>query len=148
LYLVASFGSGGETEKLGVYGGSLDSREETFLLPAKSTIAYAAPGFLLYLREGSLMAQPLDAKAMKISGEPVPVAERIRYFPQTSSALFSVSESGVLIYQTESSSALSELRWLDRSGKNLGSLGTAGDQANLRLSPDGKRVALDIIDHQ
>ena len=148
VYLVASFGSGGQQDKFGVYAGSLDSKEETFLLPAKSTIAYALPGVLLYLREGTLMAQPFDANATKVAGDPIPVAERIRYFPQTSSALFSVSANGLLIYQPESASALSELRWLDRTGKELGTLGTPGDQANPRISPDGKRVALDIIDHQ
>ena len=148
VYLVASFGSGGQQDKFGVYAGSLDSKEETFLLPAKSTIAYALPGVLLYLREGTLMAQPFDANATRVAGDPIPVAERIRYFPQTSSALFSVSANGLLIYQPESASALSELRWLDRTGKELGTLGTPGDQANPRISPDGKRVALDIIDHQ
>jgi Tol biopolymer transport system component len=78
----------------------------------------------------------------------VVVAENIQYFPQTAGALFSVSENGLLIYQVESTSVLSRLLWLDRSGREIGSLGTIDDQANPRISPDGKRVGLDITDHQ
>jgi Tol biopolymer transport system component len=40
------------------------------------------------------------------------------------------------------------LVWLDRAGREIGSLGTPGNQANPRLSPDGKRIALDIVDDQ
>ncbi|MGH9363953.1 MAG: protein kinase domain-containing protein, partial [Thermoanaerobaculia bacterium] len=49
LYLVASFG--GPKEKTGIYVGSLDSKEEKFLLPANSSVAYAPPGYLLFFRE-------------------------------------------------------------------------------------------------
>ncbi len=148
LYLVTSFGSGGERGKLGIYAGSLDSKEETFLLSAKSTVAYAPPGYLLFLRERNLLAQPFDEKGLRLTGDPLPMAEQIQYFPQTSHSLFSVSTNGLLVYQAESGSVLSRLVWLDRSGRETGSLGSPGDQANPRLSPDGKRVALDITDHQ
>jgi Tol biopolymer transport system component len=54
----------------------------------------------------------------------------------------------VLLYQSRSASGVSQLIWFDRSGKQTGSLGAAGDQSNPRISPDGKRVALNIIDLQ
>ena len=148
LYLIASFGSGAERERMGIYLRSLDSNEERLVVAAKSTLAYAAPGYLLFLRERHLVAQPFDARSLQITGDPFPVAENIQYFPQTSGALFSVSENGLLVYQAESSSVLSRLLWLDRSGREVGSLGAEGDLANPRISPDGKRVALDITDHQ
>jgi Tol biopolymer transport system component/predicted Ser/Thr protein kinase len=148
LYLVASFGSGEERARMGIYAGSLDSKEERFLLSAKSSMGFAAPGYLLYLRERNLLAQPFDGKSLRITGDPILVAEQVQYFPQTANALFSVSESGPLLYQAESAPVLARLVWLDRSGKEIGSLGTPGDQANPRISPDGKRVALNIIDHQ
>ena len=148
LYLVASFGSGEEKEKMGIYVRSLDSKEERLIVAAKSTLAYAAPGFVLFRRERHLVAQPFDAQRLRITGDPLLVAENIQYFPQTSGALFSVSENGLLVYQSESTSVLSRLLWLDRSGREIGSLGAVGDQANPRISPDGKRVALDITDHQ
>jgi len=146
LYLVASFG--GEREKTGIYVGSLDSKEEKFLLRANSSLAYAPPGYLLFLRERNLVAQPFNAKGIRITGDPLPVAEEIQFFPQTYSTLFSVSENGVLLYQDRSASGVSQLVWFDRSGKEVGSLGSTGNQANPRISPDGKRVALDITDPQ
>jgi serine/threonine protein kinase len=148
LFLVASFGSGEEREKMGVYAGSLDSKEEKFLLPAKSVMAYASPGYLLFLRERNLMAQPFDEKAVTISGDAIPVADTVQYFPQTANALFSVSQNGLLLYQAGSSQVLAQMVWIDRTGRELGPLGAPGDLANPRISPDGKRVAVDIIDHQ
>ena len=102
LYLVASFGSGEEKERMGIYVRSLDSKEERLIVVAKSTLAYAAPGFVLFRRERHLVAQPFDARSLRITGDPFLVAENIQYFPQTSGALFSVSENGLLVYQTES----------------------------------------------
>jgi Tol biopolymer transport system component len=149
LYLVVNFGSSrGDPEKMGIYVRSLDSKEEKFVVAAKSTLAYAPPGYLLFRRERNLVAQAFDAKSFRIAGEPFPVAENIQYFPQTSSALFSASENGLLVWGPESASVLSRLVWLDRSGREIGSLGTEGDLANPRISPDGARVALDITDHQ
>jgi Tol biopolymer transport system component len=146
LYTVTSFASGGQKEKIGIYAGSLDSKEEKLLLRANSSVAYASPGYLLFFRDGSLLAQPFDAKGLLITGDPIPVAEQIQYFPQTYQVLFSVSENGLLLYQPRSSSAGSRLLWFDRNGKEIGSLGAPGNQANPRISPDGKRVALDITD--
>jgi Tol biopolymer transport system component len=148
LYLVASFGSGEEREKMGIYAGSLDSKDEKFILPTKSTMSYAPPGFLLFLRERTLMAQAFDEKTLSLRGDPSPVADRILYFPQTANTLFSVSETGLLLYQSGSSQVLAQLTWLDRNGRELGTLGVPADLANPRISPDGKRVAADVIDHQ
>jgi serine/threonine protein kinase/WD40 repeat protein len=148
LYLVASFGSGEERAKMGVYSGSLDSKEEKFILPAKSTMAYSPPGYLLFLRERTLMAQAFDEKSLTVRGDAFPVADRIQYFPQTANTLFSVSNTGLLLYQSGSSQVLAQLTWLDRSGREVGSLGVPADLANPRISPDGKRVAVDVIDHQ
>ncbi|MFN2633734.1 MAG: protein kinase [Thermoanaerobaculia bacterium] len=147
LYLVATFASSGERDKMGVYAGSLDSREEKFLVRANSSMAYAPPGYLLFYREGNLFAQRFDAKALQVSGDPFPVAEQISYVPQTYWAFFSVSENQVLVHQARAAaSGFSQLVWFDRSGKALGSLGAPAYQANPRISPDGKRVALDIAD--
>jgi eukaryotic-like serine/threonine-protein kinase len=146
LYLVASFG--GEREKTGIYVGSLDSKEEKFLVRANSSLAYAPPGYLLFFRERNLMAQRFDAKTFRITGDPILVAEQIQFFPQTYFATFSVSDNGAVVYQDRSAAGVSQLAWFDRSGKQTGTLGTPGDQANPRISPNGKRVALDIVDPQ
>jgi Tol biopolymer transport system component len=148
LYMVSSFSSLGQKEKIGIYAASLDSKEETLLVRTNSNVAYAPQGFLLFSRERNLLAQPFDAKRLRITGDPLPVTEQIQYFPQHYGALFSVSENGVLLYQPRSASGVSQLTWFDRSGKQTGSLGAPGDQSNPRISPDGKRVAVNIIDSQ
>jgi eukaryotic-like serine/threonine-protein kinase len=146
LYLVASFG--GEREKTGIYVASLDSKEEKFLVRANSSLAYAPPGYLLFFRERNLMAQRFDPKTFRVTGDPFLVAEQIQFFPQTYFATFSVSDNGALVYQARSAAGVSQLAWFDRSGKQTGTLGAPGNQANPRISPDGKRVALDIVDPQ
>jgi eukaryotic-like serine/threonine-protein kinase len=151
VYSVTSFSSP-HKERVGIYAGSLDSKEEKFLLRANSRVAYApsfaraSEGYLLFFRDGSLLAQPFDAAGLRIRGDPTPVAEQIQYFPQTYEVLFSASENGLLLYQPRSASAESRLVWFDRTGKEIGFLGASGDRANPRISPDGKRVALDVTD--
>jgi Tol biopolymer transport system component len=94
------------------------------------------------------MALPFDANARRSTGEPLPVAESIQYFPQTQYGLFSASATGALVYQARTASGVSQLLWLDRSGRQIGTLGSPANQANPRISPDGSRVALDITDLQ
>src|SRR5262249_44537512 len=64
-FLYLSFFSGQEHDKMGIYVGSLDGSEEKLLVRADSSVAYAPPGFLLFYREGNLLAQPFDAKGMR-----------------------------------------------------------------------------------
>jgi len=111
-------------------------------------MAFAPPDFLLFLRERTLMAQAFDDKALVVRGDPLPVAEGILYFPQTANTLLSVSNTGLFAYQSGSSQVLAQLTWLDRGGREIGTLGGPADLANPRIAPDGKRVAVDVIDHQ
>ena len=48
-------------EKTGIFLGSLDSKEYSAVVPMKSGAIYASPGYVLYIQERSLMAQPYDA---------------------------------------------------------------------------------------
>jgi Tol biopolymer transport system component len=146
LFLIASFTSSAEQEKMGVYLGSLDHGEEKFLLRANSNMAFAPPDTILFLRERNLFAQHFDLEGFRVSGDPVPVAEQIQYFPQIFAGLFSASGSGSLLYQNQGGSTLGRLVWFDRAGKSLGAIGTPADQANPRLSPDGRRVSVSITD--
>jgi Tol biopolymer transport system component len=95
-------------------------------------------GWILILRDGTLMAQPFDPVGLKLVGEPVPVAERVGSTPPYGN--FSVSASGVLAYRTGSGGTM-QLTWLDREGKVLGLAGEPGQYLWLALSPDGQRAA-------
>jgi Tol biopolymer transport system component len=135
----------GRPEQSGAYVGSLDSKETKRLFPVLSNVTYAPPGYLLFAREGTLMAQRFDPVALTTSGESMPIVKAVSQDAVGMRASFSTSMDGVLAYggarQTRT-----ELRWFDRSGKSLGSLGRPGDSYNFRLSSDEKRVAADEFD--
>jgi Tol biopolymer transport system component len=142
LYLVRAQ----SPQNSGIYVGSLDSRETKRVSDVDATAAFASPGYLLFIREKVLMAQPFDPKALRTTGEPVVVGRDVQYVETWGSAAFASSDSGLLAYQGASPAAR-QLAWFDRSGKKLPTLGTDGEYAeDPRLSPDGSRVAVKRVD--
>ena len=111
----------------GIYLGSLDSPDRVRLLESDSTNALYVKGHIFYLRESTLMAQPFDARRLTLAGDPFPVADWIETLALNPAGIYSVSESGVLAYQTNRGLTGSELLWLNRSGKRVGKLGDTGD---------------------
>jgi Tol biopolymer transport system component len=111
-----------------------------------TSAAYAPPGYLLFLRDRTLMAQSFDADRLELTGEPFPVAEQVDRLGQGERyALFSVSETGVLVYRSGSSANV-QLIWFDRAGKQLGAVAPTGNYATPWLSPDEKRVAFGHVE--
>jgi dipeptidyl aminopeptidase/acylaminoacyl peptidase len=137
MYLVGSR----QREHTGLYVGSLDSKETKLLPGMDGRAVYAPPGYLLFARQRTLMAQPFDVDRLHITGEPFPIAERVGHSLKQRESLFSVSETGVLAYQ-DVASERRQLVWFDRGGIQLGLVGPAGVQSTVTLSPDAKRVAL------
>ena len=123
--------------------GSLDSSETKPFAPAQSMLVYAPQGYLLFLKDRTLMAQPFDAKAVKTTGEAMPLAEQIGT-DAAGLARFSISRDGVLAYRTGESGG--RLLWMDRSGKELDTLGDPADYQDPDFSPTGDRLAFDITD--
>jgi serine/threonine protein kinase/Tol biopolymer transport system component len=110
--------------------------------------AMYAQGHLLYLRDRTLMAQPFDPQRVETTGEAVPIAEGISTFQSPSRAAgFTVSATGLLVYTSSPASGNARLVWKDRQGKAVGTLGEAnGFVAEPALSPDGKHVAIAVLD--
>jgi eukaryotic-like serine/threonine-protein kinase len=137
-----------KVENTGVYIGALDSKETRQLLPNVLNAAYAPPGFLIFPRNETLMAQPFDANELKLTGEQVPVAEHVAFNSGLGRGSFSVSETGVLAFRT-GGGQIDQPLWFDRSGKQIGALSEPGVYFNLALSPfDEKQVAVDRTDSQ
>ncbi|MGI9168312.1 MAG: protein kinase domain-containing protein [Pyrinomonadaceae bacterium] len=139
------FVPGGQAESGGIYVGSLDAKETKRLLPTTLSAAYAPPGFLLFFRDETLMAQRFDADKLELTGEQFPVAEDVASNPGLGRGDFSVSENGVLAFRSGGSPSRQPL-WFDRGGNQVGSLGEAGLYFTLWLSPDDRRVAVDRLD--
>jgi Tol biopolymer transport system component len=142
LYLSVTADAG----KSGIYVASLDSKETRRLISAESNASYAPPGFLIYGRDETLMAQPFDAGKLRITGDPFPVAEHVRpsrFVP--SEFEFSVSQNGILVYSSGGSSNI-QLAWHNRDGKRLASVGEPDACRQIALSPDEKRLAVERPD--
>jgi eukaryotic-like serine/threonine-protein kinase len=130
-----------------IYLGSLDSAERKVLFNANSANALYTQGYLLFLRETTLVAQPFDARRLVLTGDAFPIAERIRTSNSTQPyGYFSASENGALVYQTGAETANSQLLWFDRTGKQIGPLGDPAVYNAVELSPDGKRASISITD--
>jgi len=156
LYLAVGSRTAGLNSPNGIYVTALDSNERKLLVPGGSNAMYAQ-GYLLFLRAQTLMAQPFDAERLALTGDAVPVAEGVGIGGSTGAAgSFTVSQSGVLAYQTGSAdiaagdptgvAVSTRLVWLDRSGKQIGVLGESARFGNLQLAPDGKRLAVSVGD--
>jgi len=123
--------------------GSIDSIETQPLASAPTQVVYAPPGYLLFVRDRTLVAQPFDAGALETTGEPIPLADHIGT-DSVGIGRFSVSRDGTLAYRAGDSG--SRLVWVDRSGREVETLGDSGEYESPALSADGRRLAFSQSD--
>jgi len=137
--------SPGSPEKSGTYIGTLDVKPEeqdaTRLMPYAVGLSYvpaagAGPGHLMFVREGTLLAQRFDPARLALTGSAVPVAERVGSFRD--GGFFSASANDRLIYRTVDADF--QLAWFDRQGALSGRVSEAGGFGGAALSSDGLRV--------
>ena len=136
---------GAASDNEGVYVGSLDSKQSQRLIKVRSNAAYYS-GQLLYMRDRALMAQTFDAEALKLSGDPVCLAQSVAFSSASLFGVFSASAEGLVAYQPGSTANESLLVWYDRAGKQTGTIADPRLHYSLALSPDGKRLASDMLD--
>lgn len=105
---------------------------------------YAATGQLLYTRDRTLYARAFDPDRHEFSGEAVELVTRIEAEGPVGLDSFSVSNTGVLLYEEEGGRG--QLVWKDRNGRTLGLIAEPAYYRDLRLGPDAQRLAVSIID--
>jgi len=137
LFLGQATSSGDST----MYAGSLDSGEPKVLLRNESNAIYAPPGYLLFLRQETLLAQPFDANKLQLTGEAAPLAGHGGVDSNMAKGNFSVSENGILVYANGSMSE-ARLLWFDRSGKQLAETAGVDLYGFPRISPDGRKLVV------
>ena len=136
----------------GIWLASLDDSEKPRkILAVASNPGYAVPeprwwssghGHVLFVHDGTLMAQPIDAKGLAPVGEAFPVAESVTYQGGgLHKAEYTISANGMLVYRSATGMRMTRLLWRDLGGKEIGSLGAGSEVYAPRLSQDGKRVA-------
>ncbi len=128
--------------------GSLDGAPQVALPGNADSAAYVPAtdgegGYLLFRRRDVLMAQRFDPTALKLSGDAVPLVERIGGGPIW--AAFSAAENGTLIFSPPIGSGTLQLVWKDRAGKQVGVFGPPGVYDRFRLSPDEKRIVFSVV---
>jgi len=123
------------------YVGSLDSAERVLLDGITSAVRYGS-GHVLFLREGSLMAQPFDPDALALTGEAFTVVAEIAD-PAATSGGFSTSNTGTLAYRSGSRQRSSQLLWFDRTGTQKAVASQPGSFSDIELSLDDRYVAFE-----
>ncbi len=146
LYMAGSHGEGTKSEANAIFLGSLDSKEKTEVMQARSNVVYAS-GFLLSVRDGILMAQRFDPSGGRLSGEAAPIASGVQYEAGYFRGGFAASGNGVLLYAAGTGAGSKmPLRRIDRAGKLGDPFGDPAEYSSLAVSPDGKRIAAGIAD--
>ena len=126
----------------GVHVLSIDGNQSKRIVAADTGAIYAADtGHLLFVRQGTLLAQRFDTARLVTSGDAVPVAERVESSAIPGLIAFSVSRTGVLVYGRSNAEQMHQLTWVDREGKPTGSLGSPAQYRGIDLSHDGTKVA-------
>jgi hypothetical protein len=110
------------------------------LLAVVSNVQWVDPDYLVFAREGTLLAQRVDLAAGQVTGEPFAIADAVNYAYMPSRAMFTTSQNGVVVYQ--SNRDVARLAWIDRTGKELQTIGSPAGYYQMRLSPDQRQVLI------
>ncbi|MEO5988956.1 MAG: protein kinase [Candidatus Eisenbacteria bacterium] len=140
LYLAAKHDAPETSSAL--WFASLDGRVRKRLMASPSNAAYAS-GWLLFVRDSTLLAQRFDPGHGRLIGVPQPTQEVVQFDATTWRAMMTAAESGVLVYGPGGNSGAFRITWFDRSGRVLGTLGNPGNHFTVAISPDGSRAVIE-----
>ncbi len=109
--------------------------------------ASPSAGHLLYVRQGTLYAAPMDLNRLELTGPGFPVVEDVMTNAGNGGAQFAFSGTGMLVFQTGGVAGSSRtIAWLDQFGKTQPLRTVPAGYSNPRFSPDGKHLAVTIAD--
>ncbi len=109
-----------------------------------SADARGRSGHLLYARDGGLLAQPFDSDRLRLTGDAIPTGQEVFQHALIGTGPFSASDNGVLA--SRGKGGPTRLAWIDRSGRETGSLASPAGFGSVRLSPDSREVFVGEID--
>ena len=142
LFLNSPYGNAADQNE--IHLGSLDGGAQ-LVLRGKYYGAHYAAGHLLAVRDGSLLAWKFDVSSGKVSGDPVPIVDKVASDEITALSVVSVSTQGTLLYQLGTGSNGDRHVWMDATGKELSQLSEPTVYGPTRISPDGTRIATPVI---
>ena len=125
---------------------SLDTGERKTLIRVGRDARYVPTGHLVYAVETTLFAVPFDVEKLELMGDPVPVLEGVLRSVGTGASQFSVSQDGSLAFVSGSAEVERSLLWVERDGQSRTITERTGTFSHPRLSPDGKRLAIMVVE--
>ena len=124
---------------------SMETGEHRVLIEGGMDASYSPTGHVIYARDGTLFAIPFDLDELEARGTPMPVVHGLTTSFLHGHADFSISRSGSLVYASGASWAeTSRGLWVDREGRTEPLLEEPRQYLEVRFSPDGDRLALNI----
>jgi len=148
FFMAGTHTAGTRSETNAIFVGDLDNPGEPKLVVRARSNAEYSNGYMLYVREHVLVAQPFDLGKLELHGNPVPIAEGIQYTAGSFHGSFSVAANGTLLYRIAEESEDATVERIDTSGKVIETLLEPRAYSTGGLSPDGTRLATSIDDPQ
>ena len=124
----------------------LSTGERQLLVPGMKPFVTSTRHLLFVSLEGQILAATFDAEAVELTSPPTPIVEGV-LINGSPYPLYTVSESGELLYQTGAARTEVEFVWMTRSGQPTPvdpgwTFDGGGGNPAWSLSPDGTRLAL------
>ena len=148
LFWQGNFNESMNSPETGIYESDLEGKQKKRIVTCKSNAGYAGHELFYIDDKSALVAVDYKPPYGETTGKPRVIAEEVGLNPSTYWGAFSVAENGTLLYHTGTGAPLSQLTWIDRSGKLLGTIGEPGIIANPFISPDQTRVAFDLANRR
>jgi Tol biopolymer transport system component len=140
-------GTGGSSGNSKISAHTIGKGDRRDLIQGGTSPRYATSGHLIFAQGGTLMAVPFDPRKLEIKGTPVPIIEGVAQSTNTGATQYSISATGVLVYLSGGvRGAQRRLVWVNRNGAEQPLTAPGRDYDTPRLSPDGRRVAVEIED--
>jgi tRNA A-37 threonylcarbamoyl transferase component Bud32 len=132
----------------GIMVARLDGSAPVMVVPGAGAGRYVATGHLLYLSQGAVNAAPFDLATASVTGPAVRLGLNVAFSVQGGGAQLTVADNGTLAYvvATAASSAEMQLAWVDPEGGAEPAAPQLHNYSDLRLSPDGRRVATHLFE--
>ena len=147
----------GDPADRGLWIGATDTASDeqpAERLLANSSAAVFAPatadggstGYLLFEREGVLLAQPFDSDTLTLNGGVTPFESGITPGDEVVVGLrYGVSNNGLLVFRSgETPAGTARLVWHDRTGTQAEQVGPNDSYGLVHVSPDGAGVTVHV----
>jgi serine/threonine-protein kinase len=126
---------------------SLSDGKRKVVLRGGTSPHYLPSGHLVYVNKGRLFAIPFDPDKLETSGNAIQVLDDVWVNPSNTLADLSFSSKGTVVYRKGGAGTVagkSTVQWIDAAGKRPPLMTRPGVYVNFRLSPDAKRLAVQV----